>query len=53
MKVDASTYQNRNTKLYKSKVTFSLDEQHKLELRDFIMIQSGALLIQNYLHHMD
>jgi hypothetical protein len=52
-KVDRFTYRNRMTLLCKSKVTFSLDQQYKLELRDFIMIQSGVLLIKNLLNHKE
>jgi hypothetical protein len=52
-KMDDSTYRNRTTRLCKSKVTFSLYEQYKLELRDFIRIQSGVLLIKSYLNHAE
>jgi hypothetical protein len=50
-RVNSYTYRNKNTRLCKSKVTFSLEEQNKLEIRDFILFKSGALLIKKYLNH--
>jgi hypothetical protein len=52
-KVGNSIYRNRHTLLNKSKITFSLQQQAELELRDFIFVHSGVLLIQEYLNNTD
>jgi hypothetical protein len=52
-RVNSYTYRNKSTGLCKSKVTFSLEEQNKLEIRDFILFKSGALLIKKYLNHKE
>jgi hypothetical protein len=52
-RVNSYTYRNKNTRLCKSKVTFSLEQQYKLEIRDFILFKSGALLIKKYLNHKE
>ncbi|SEB44831.1 hypothetical protein SAMN05443246_0392 [Paenibacillus sp. GP183] len=52
-RVNSYTYRNKSTRLCKSKVTFSLEEQYKLEIRDFILIKSGALLIKKLLNQKE
>jgi hypothetical protein len=52
-RVNSYTYRNKSTRLCKSKVTFSLEEQYKLEIRDFILIKSGTLLIKKLLNHKE
>jgi hypothetical protein len=51
--VDSQTYRNRDTLLSKSKVTFSREEQFRLELHELLLVKRGLLLIRDYLNSND